>query len=276
MPLIEVVEASFSYQGKEALKKVSMTVEAGSFVSILGPNGSGKSTLAKLLNAILRPTSGKVLVEGRDSLDQSNVFRIRSLVGLVMQNPDSQLIADSVIDDVAFGPENMGLEKAEIERRVERALSVCGIRELAELSPSRLSGGQKQLVAIAGVLAMGPRCLVLDEATSMLDPQSRSLVLSKVVELNREEGLAVILLTHDPGEANLADVVHVMHGGRLEKSGSPSAIFSEEAWLESIGIGIPIAYKMNNSLKRKGININSDIINVNKIVYELSSRRSGC
>ncbi len=276
MPLIEVVDASFSYQGKTALKQVSMNIEAGSFVSVLGPNGSGKSTLAKLLNAVIRPASGRVLVDGLDSLDRKSIFQIRSTVGLVMQNPDSQLIADSVEDDVAFGPENLGLPKDEIERRVAKALSACGIRNLAELSPARLSGGQKQLVAIAGVLAMEPRCLVLDEATSMLDPESSSMVLSRVVELNRNEGLSVVMMTHDPMEANLAEVIHVMHAGRVERSGKPCEIFSDGDWLESIGIDVPVAYKLINGIKNKGITLNKDIVDVNKIVYELCSRRSGC
>ncbi len=276
MPLIEVRDVSYRYSKKLALNGLSLTVEEGAFVAVIGGNGSGKSTLAKLLNAILLPSVGEVIIGGKSSSDDRNLFDIRQQIALVMQNPDSQIIAETVEDDVAFGPENLGLSTEQIGERVSESLKLCGVENLAKSSPSRLSGGQKQLVALAGALAMRPRCIVLDEATSMLDPEGRSLVLDKIEDLRRKNGMTVIMMTHRPEEVSKADVVHVLDGGRVVLSGNPKEVFSNWKRLSELGINVTMACKFKNLLKNNGIDLNQDIISMNKIVYELKGRRSGC
>ncbi len=261
MPLLELQDVCFSYPGRAVLKDLSLCIEDGDFVAVLGSNGSGKSTLARILNAILSPTSGRILLDGKV---ENDVYRTRSMIGLVLQDPDTQIVADTVEDDVAFGPENLGLDSPEIQRRVKESLGLCGIEDLSTASPNRLSGGQKQLVAIAGVLALGPRCLVLDEATSMLDPEGRKMVLSAIKDLNRK-GVAVVMMTHDPEEAALANRVLSLDKGRLVPNR-----------FDEFGVDAPMAYKFIEALKNNGIELNKDIKDMDKLVKELAIRRKGC
>jgi len=272
MPLVELQDVSFSYHRRNVISNLSLKVNDGDFVAVLGGNGSGKSTLAKLLNAIIEPTEGKILIDGKEEKD---VYRTRRMIGLVLQDPDSQIVADTVEDDVAFGPENLGLESGEIQKRVKESLELCGIADLSAVNPTRLSGGQKQLVAIAGVLALKPRCLVLDEATAMLDPEGRELVLSAIRELNGN-GVAIVLMTHDSEEAAMADDVVVLDQGKLVIQGSKEQVFSSNNQLDKFGVDIPIAYKFINALKNNGIMLNKDTNNTDKLVYELENRRKRC
>ncbi len=222
-----------------ALNAVSFRIEAGQFIGIIGANGSGKSTLAKHLNALLIPEEGSVWVDEIDTSEKEMVFQIRSRVGMIFQNPDNQIVHDIVEDDVAFGPENLGVERHEIRRRVDRALKSVGMSEAADLSPMRLSGGQKARVAIAGVLAMHPKCMVLDESTAMLDPAGREEVLAEVKRLNREEGLTVIWITHFSEEVVDADAVFVMDKGELVMNGTPREVFAERDRLRAYGLSVP-------------------------------------
>ncbi len=272
MPLIELKDVCFSYPKRTVLSNLSLKIDDGEFVAVLGGNGVGKSTLAKLLNAMMAPTSGRILIDGNEEKD---VYQTRRKIGLVLQDPDTQIVADTVEDDVAFGPENLGLDGEEIGKRVKESLELCGISDLSAISPSRLSGGQKQLVAIAGVLALKPRCLVLDEATSMLDPEGREMVLSSIRRLN-ENGVAIVMMTHDPEEAAMADSVIVLDHGRLVLGGPRDEVFSAENQLDKFGVDIPIAYKLINALKKYGIFINKDINSIDKLVRELEDRRRGC
>ncbi len=272
MPLIELQDVSFSYPKRTVLSNITLKIDDGDFVAVLGGNGAGKSTLAKLLNAIIEPTDGKILIDGEEEKD---VYSTRRKIGLVLQDPDSQIVADTVEDDVAFGPENLGLESDEIDRRVRESLELCGISALSAVSPSRLSGGQKQLVAIAGVLALKPRCLVLDEATSMLDPEERKMVLEAIRRLN-EDGVAVVMMTHDPEEAAMADSVIVLDQGRVCVEGPKEDVFSDKNQLDKFDIDIPMVYKFINALKNMGINLNKDINTINKLVDELENRRKKC
>lgn len=272
MPLIELQDVSFSYHKRTVLSDISLKINDGDFVAVLGGNGAGKSTLAKLLNAIIEPTDGKILIDGEE---ENDVYSTRRKIGLVLQDPETQIVADTVEDDVAFGPENLGLESDEIDRRVRESLELCGMEELSNVSPTRLSGGQKQLVAIAGVLALKPRCLVLDEATSMLDPEGREMVRNAIKKLN-QNGIAIVLMTHDPEEAELASSVIVLDQGRLVLEGSKEEVFSSNNQLDKFGVDIPIAYKLINALNNKGITLNKDINNANKLVYDLEKRRRRC
>ena len=222
-----------------ALNAVSFRIESGQFIGILGANGSGKSTLAKHLNALLIPEEGTIWVDDIDTSDKEMVFEIRSRVGMIFQNPDNQIVHDIVEDDVAFGPENLGVPREELRRRVDDALASVGMSEAAEVSPMRLSGGQKARVAIAGVLAMMPKCMVLDESTAMLDPAGREEVLSEVRRLNREEGLTVIWITHFPDELVQADAVFVMDEGELVMTGSPREVFARVDDLRGLGLAVP-------------------------------------
>ena len=230
-----------------ALDAVSFRIESGQFIGIMGANGSGKSTLAKHLNALLLPEQGTLWVDDIDTRDKDTVFEIRSHVGMIFQNPDNQIVHDIVEDDVAFGPENLGVPTAELRKRVDEALSMVGLEEAATESPMRLSGGQKARVAIAGVLAMRPKCMVLDESTAMLDPGGREEVLNQVLRLNREEGITVIWITHYPEEITHADQVFIMNKGRLEMNGTPREVFSRVQQLHDIGLSVPevtrIAYE---------------------------------
>ena len=241
MAMIETRDLSFRYdeEGGLALDGVNLSIQEGSFTAVLGHNGSGKSTLAKQLNAILLPSGGKVYVGGMDTADESRLFDIRETAGMVFQNPDNQIVATVVEEDVAFACENMGLPPAEIRRRVDEALEAVGMTEFARHAPHLLSGGQKQRVAIAGVLAMRPRCIIMDEPTAMLDPSGRVEVLSAVQKLNRESGMTVVLITHHMDEAALADRVIVMKGGKVALDGTPRQVFSQAEALEALSLTAP-------------------------------------
>ena len=258
-PLIELKDVSFSYTTGnghvEALSGLNLSIKEGSFVAIVGSNGSGKSTLAKLLNALIVPSSGSVIVDGLDSHDKSNTYAIRSKVGLVFQNPDNQIVSDSVEDDIAFGLEDMGLGLEEMQARLERCLSLTGLTPLRHSSPEKLSGGQKQLVAIAGILAMQPKCVVLDEATAMLDPNGRRLVLELCHRLNEELGMTILLITHYMEECVGAHRVVVLDTGRLALDGSPNEVFSNVQLLRSLGLKLPPVTELSERLIAAGIDI---------------------
>ncbi|HEY3315400.1 MAG TPA: energy-coupling factor transporter ATPase [Bacillota bacterium] len=249
-----------------ALVDVNLTIEAGRFVAVVGPNGSGKSTLAKHLDALLLPTSGRVTVGGIDTHDQDRLWEIRRLCGMVFQNPDNQIVATTVEEDVAFGPENLGVPSAEIGRRIDEALRWVGMQDLRDRAPHLLSGGQKQRVAIAGVLAMRPRCLVLDEATAMLDPAGREEVMAVVRRLNREDGLTVLHITHFMDEAAEADQVVVMDRGRIQFSGPPHEVFSRAGELRKIGLDVPAMTELGERLRKAGFNLPAGIVSVDEMV----------
>ena len=243
-----------------ALDGVSLEIKQGEFVAVIGANGSGKSTLARHLNALLLPTDGTVLVDGMDTEDESKMWDIRQKVGMVFQNPDNQIVAAIVEEDVAFGPENIGVPGPEIPQRVADSLAAVGMTEYAKHAPHLLSGGQKQRVAIAGVLAMQPQCVVLDEPTAMLDPQGRREVLDTVERLNHETGMTVILITHHMDEAARADRVIAMSEGRIVADGAPQAVFAQEPLLRSVGLDVPQTEQLLLELKRRGIDIPTDAL----------------
>ena len=237
------------------LDGVSLNIEAGTFVAVLGHNGSGKSTLAKHLNAILLPSGGKVYVDGIDTMDEERLLDIRRTVGMVFQNPDNQIVANVVEEDVAFAPENLGVPPEEIRRRVDDALKTVGMYEYREHAPHLLSGGQKQRIAIAGVLAMEPACIVLDEATAMLDPVGRREVLSAVHKLNREKGITVVLITHHMNEAEDADRVVVMDDGKVALDGTPREVFTQVDALRSMGLTVPDTVDLLDRLRKDGLDV---------------------
>ena len=251
MPIIKTDNLHFTYQGdeKETLHGVNLEIEEGTFVAILGHNGSGKSTLAKLFNGILLPNEGRVLVDGIDTTHEDKLLDVRRTIGLVFQNPDNQIVANVVEDDVAFAPENLGVEPAEIRRRVDAALRTVGMYEYRLHAPHLLSGGQKQRVAIAGVLAMQPRCIVLDEPTAMLDPIGRREVISTVTRLCRDEGITVVLITHHMSECIGADRLIVMSEGNIIADGAPREVFSQVELLQGEGLSVPattqLIYELN-------------------------------
>ena len=238
-----------------ALKGVDLTIEQGSFVVVLGHNGSGKSTLAKTLNGVLLPCGGHVYVEGMDTLDEHLLLAIRRTVGMVFQNPDNQIVANVVEEDVAFAPENLGVSSREIRQRVDDALAAGGMGEVARHAPHLLSGGQKQRIAIAGVLAMEPECIVLDEATAMLDPVGRREVLSAVHRLNREKGITVVLITHHMNEAEDADRVVVMDDGKVIMDGAPRQVFTQVERLRSMGLTVPDTVDLLDRLRKDGLDV---------------------
>ena len=238
-----------------ALKGVDLTIEQGSFVVVLGHNGSGKSTLAKTLNGVLLPCGGHVYVEGMDTLDEHLLLAIRSTVGMVFQNPDNQIVANVVEEDVAFAPENLGVPSEEIRKRVDDALAAVGMSEFVRHAPHLLSGGQKQRIAIAGVLAMEPACIVLDEATAMLDPVGRREVLGTIHRLNREKGITVVLITHHMNEAEEADRVVVMEDGQVAMDGSPQEVFTQVEALRSMGLTVPDTVDLLDRLQKDGLDV---------------------
>ena len=254
MPIIKTDNLHFAFQGdeKETLHGVSLEIEEGTFVAILGHNGSGKSTLAKLFNGILLPTEGRVLVDGIDTTHEDKLLQVRAAVGLVFQNPDNQIVANVVEDDVAFAPENLGVDPAEIRRRVDDALKTVGMYEYRLHAPHLLSGGQKQRVAIAGVLAMQPKCIVLDEPTAMLDPVGRREVVSTVTRLCREEGITVVLITHHMSECVGADRLVVMSEGNVIADGTPRDVFSQVELLRSEGLSVPTTTELIYDLDAAG------------------------
>ena len=242
------------------LDGVSLDIEAGSFVAVLGHNGSGKSTLAKHLNAILLPSGGKVYVDGIDTMDEERLLDIRRTVGMVFQNPDNQIVANVVEEDVAFAPENLGVPPEEIRRRVDDALKTVGMYEYREHAPHLLSGGQKQRVAIAGVIAMAPRCIVLDEPTAMLDPTGRSEVLRTIKELNRTSGVTVVLITHHMDEAAQADRLIVMAKGKVVADGAPREVFQRVEELKAVGLTVPETTQLLWELRRAGADVPLDAL----------------
>ena len=270
MNIIEVENVSFDYisrdeDGKEisrspVLKDISLSVPEGQFLAILGHNGCGKSTLAKHFNAILTPTAGKVTVAGIDTSDEERLFDIRQTVGMVFQNPDNQLVATIVEEDVAFAPENMGVPQPEIRRRVDEALKQVDMYEYRDHAPHQLSGGQKQRVAIAGVIAMQPKCIVMDEPTAMLDPKGRREVMKTIHALNKEKGITVVLITHYMDEAAQADRVVVMDGGKIIMDNVPKKIFSRVKELRAVGLDVPQVTELCDMLIEKGIDISPEII----------------
>ncbi len=266
--MIETESLRFAYpadEGQEpvyALRGVDIAIEKGSFVVVLGHNGSGKSTLAKTFNAVLLPAGGKVYVEGMDTLDQNLLLAIRQRVGMVFQNPDNQIVANVVEEDVAFAPENLGVPTEEIRKRVDDALKAVGMGEFVTHAPHLLSGGQKQRIAIAGVIAMEPACIVLDEATAMLDPIGRREVLSTVHRLNKEKGITVILITHHMNEAENADRVIVMNDGRVDIDGTPQEVFRQVARLRHLGLTVPDTVDLLDRLQQDGWSVPLDALGV--------------
>ena len=255
--VIKIENLHYTYPGDDAesLKGVSLEIERGSFVAVLGHNGSGKSTLAKHLNAILLPTEGKVLIDGIDTADENNLLKIRSTVGMVFQNPDNQIVANVVEDDVAFAPENLGVEPAEIRERVDNALKAVDMYEFRLHAPHLLSGGQKQRVAIAGVIAMQPEVIVLDEPTAMLDPKGRREVIDTVTKLCREKGITIVLITHHMSECIDADRLIVMSNGDVVADGTPQEVFSQVELMHSEGLAVPATTELMWQLNNKGFNL---------------------
>ena len=261
-PIVKFENVSYSYPGDEkekglyAVKNLSFEINEGEFVAILGHNGSGKSTSAKLMNMILAPTNGKIFVDGKDITDKKmtdkDVLEVRKSIGMVFQNPDNQIVATIVEEDVAFGPENLGIEPTEIRKRVDDALSIVNMTEYARHAPHKLSGGQKQRVAIAGIIAMKPKCIIFDESTAMLDPLGRTDVMNTILRLNREEGITVILITHYMNEAAKADRVMVMRNGEIYLQGKPADVFCETEKLWEAGLEVPqsveLIYKLNKEM----------------------------
>ena len=263
-PIIRAERLHYSYPGdeQETLHGIDLEIEEGSFVAVLGHNGSGKSTLAKLMNAILLPSSGKVYVDFIDTADEERLLDIRRTVGMVFQNPDNQIVANVVEDDVAFAPENLGVPSEEIRRRVDEALKTVGMYEYRLHAPHLLSGGQKQRVAIAGVLAMQPRCVVLDEPTAMLDPVGRREVVATVTRLCREKGMTVVLITHHMSECVGADRLIVMSEGAIVADGSPREVFSQVELLRSEGLSVPATTELIYSLRQEGFDLPLEALTV--------------
>ena len=259
--MIETKDLTYTYPAPEgetnppALRGVSVTIEKGSFTVVLGHNGSGKSTFAKHLNAVLLPCGGAVYVEGMDTRDERMLLEIRRRTGKVFQNPDNQIVANVVEEDVAFGPENLGVPTAEIRRRVDDALAAVGMEQFARHAPHLLSGGQKQRIAIAGILAMEPECIVLDEATAMLDPAGRREVIDTVRRLNRERGITVVLITHHMAEAESADRVIVMNDGQVAMDGAPHDVFAQVDRLHELGLAAPDTVELLHLLREAGMDV---------------------
>ncbi|MBC5998074.1 energy-coupling factor transporter ATPase [Romboutsia ilealis] len=271
--IVEVNNISFEYITEEesfkAIEDLSLDIKKGEFLVIIGHNGSGKSTLSKNLNAILMPTKGNILIDNMDTRDEEKLWDIRQTAGMVFQNPDNQIVATVVEEDVAFGPENLGIEPAEIRKRVDESLKSVGIYELRDRQPHLLSGGQKQRVAIAGIIAMKPKCVIFDEATAMLDPSGRKEVMSTIKRLNKEENISVIHITHFMEEAVDADRVIVMEKGKKILEGTPRQVFSKIDMLKNIGLDVPYMTELSKELNKEGLNIDSDILTVDEMVMKL-------
>lgn len=270
--MIECKDLVFKYitgednEEKVAINGVNLQVNKGEFLVILGHNGSGKSTIAKHMNALLLPSEGTVIVKGLNTADPNNLWDIRAAAGMVFQNPDNQLVATIVEEDVAFGPENLGVPSEEIRRRVDDALEKVGMEEYKKHAPHLLSGGQKQRIAIAGILAMKPDCIIFDEPTAMLDPSGRKEVISNIKEINKEHGITVVLITHYMDEAAEADRIVVMDNGKAIIEGIPRDVFSEVEKIKGIGLDVPQVTELCYELRKEGINIDTKILNVNEMV----------
>ena len=277
--MIETKNLSFIYREEDmesgeikeekVLKDINIEIEKGSFTAILGHNGSGKSTLAKHFNAILLPSGGKVYVKGMDTADENNIFNIRQSAGMVFQNPDNQMVAALVEDEVAFAPENLGVEPKEIRRRVDECLEIVNMTKYAQSSPSKLSGGQKQRVAIASVLAMNPEILILDEPTAMLDPKGRSEVIKTIKMLTEEKDITVVLITHYMDEAAQADRTVVIDDGEIVLDGTPKEVFKNVEKLKSLGLDVPQVTELAYELRKMGIEISDDVLTVDECFDEI-------
>lgn len=277
--MIQCNDLSFKYsvnEGEEefyAVNGVSFDVKKGEFLVVLGHNGSGKSTIAKHMNALLVPSSGTVIVDGLDTSDESNLWNIRSKAGMVFQNPDNQIVATIVEEDVAFGPENLGVEPSEIRKRVDESLEKVGMSEYKRHAPHLLSGGQKQRIAIAGILAMKPDCIIFDEPTAMLDPSGRKEVLANIKEINEKYGITIVLITHYMDEAAKADRVIVMDNGKIILEGVPRDVFSKVETMKNIGLDVPQVTELCYELQKTGIDITTKILNVDEMVNALCQLR---
>lgn len=273
--IIEVRNAVYEYVDEDVVKRavdnVSFSIKRGSFTVILGHNGSGKSTLAKLLNGLLKPTDGDVLVDGINTKDEDKEIEVKRKVGMVFQNPDNQLVASIVEEDVAFGPENLGLEPLVIRERVDDALKSVGMYEYRESTPHHLSGGQKQRIAIAGIIAMQPSCLILDEPTAMLDPKGRREIVSTLHKLNKEKGITVVLITHYMEEAENADRVMVMNDGVIIDDNTPKEIFKKVEILKSVGLSVPQTTELLYALKQNGFNVSTDVLSIEETAEAIAS-----
>ncbi|MDD6770020.1 MAG: energy-coupling factor transporter ATPase [Inconstantimicrobium porci] len=258
---------------KVALNGVNLSVKKGEFLVVLGHNGSGKSTIAKHMNVLLLPSGGKVYVDGMDTEDESNLWEIRKTAGMVFQNPDNQLVATIVEEDVAFGPENIGVEPAEIRKRVDESLKKVGMYEYRKHAPHLLSGGQKQRVAIAGILAMKPKCIIFDEPTAMLDPSGRKEVLNAIKQINKENGITIVLITHYMDEAAQADRIVVMDNGEIKLEGTPRKVFSNVELMKNLGLDVPQVTELAYELKKSGIDISTEILNIDEMVNALCQLR---
>ena len=271
--IIKVNNVSFEYITDEtthkAIDDLTLEVKKGEFVAIIGHNGSGKSTLSKNLNAILVPSEGNILIDNLDTMDDYNLWDIIQTAGMVFKNPDNQIVATIVEEDVAFGPENLGIEPKEIRKRVEESLKSVGMYELRDRQPHLLSGGQKQRVAIAGIIAMRPKCIIFDEATAMLDPSGRKEVMKTIKKLNKEENITTLHITHFMEEAVQADRVIVMEKGRKVLEGTPREVFSNIKMLRQIGLDVPYMTELANLLSEEGLKISNDILTVDEMVMEL-------
>jgi len=271
--IIEIKNVSYEYVDDDiintAVKDMTLNIEKGSFTVILGHNGSGKSTLAKMLNGLNKPTSGDIFVDGINTKDEESEIEIKRRVGMVFQNPDNQLIASIVEEDVAFGPENLGLNPKEIRERVDNALKAVDMYEFRKSTPHRLSGGQKQRIAIAGIIAMEPQCLVLDEPTAMLDPKGRAEIVKTLLKLNKEKGITVILITHYMEEAEKADRVLVMNDGVILSDGCPKEVFKNVELLKSVGLDVPQTTELLFALQKEGFNVNTNVISIDETAQQI-------
>lgn len=273
--MVECRNVSYKYENSEentfnlALDDISIDIKKGEFIVILGRNGSGKSTLAKHINALMVPSSGKVIVDGLDTSIEDNVWTVRNKAGMVFQNPDNQLVATIVEEDVAFGPENLGVEPKEIRRRVDESLKRVGMYKYRKHAPHLLSGGQKQRVAIAGTLAMKPECIIFDESTAMLDPSGRNDILRTIEDLNKNNKMTIILITHYMEEAINADRIMVIDNGKEIIEGSPRRVFKEVATMKKIGLDVPQMTELAYELRKNGIDIKDDILSIDEMVNAL-------
>ena len=271
--IVSVEDISFEYITEDsnfkAIDNLSLNVKQGEFVVVIGHNGSGKSTLSKNLNAILMPTNGDIYINGLNTREEKYLWDIRQTAGMVFQNPDNQIVATIVEEDVAFGPENLGIDPMEIRKRVEESLKSVGMYEMRDRQPHLLSGGQKQRVAIAGIIAMKPKCIIFDEATAMLDPSGRKEVMKTIKRLNKEENISIMHITHFMEEAVDADRVIVMEKGRKVLEGTPKEVFSQVERLKNIGLDVPYMTELSKELREEGIDLDEDILTVDEMVVKL-------